>query len=376
MRVLLYSHTFWPHLGGIERVSQLLAEALSARGHRIDLVTATASSDPAWDRAQPYRIWRRPSLLRLFALVARAEVVHGNGASFVAVLPALLLRRPALWTHAAWQLLSVDGLGWADAAPTPLDPAASLAFYRRRLPPLAWARQWLLLHLRRRVAGRLAANVAISRWMLHRQPLPGQQLIPNPVALPSFSWSNPATRPVPLLFLGRLVSEKGLDLLLQALALLARQPAALTPALLVVGDGPMRRIWQELAAELNLTAQVEFCGALSGGPLLAVLNRCRIGVVPSAWEEPMGLVAVELLAAGLIPVVAERGGLVENVGRIGRSFPNGDPAALAAVLRKLLERSQPFPWAEAQALIAPFQPPAIAARYEQLYSAITAAPHR
>lgn len=374
VRVLLYSHTFWPNLGGIERVSQLLAEALTARGHRVELVTATASADPAWDRAQPYPIWRRPPLHRLLALIVRADVVHGNGASFAALLPAVLLGRRALCTHAAWQLLSVDGLGWANGAPTPLGPAASLAFYRHQLPLLSWFRQVLLLRLRRWLAGRVAANVAISGWMSHRQPLPHQTVIPNPVALPTFPWSNPATRPVDLLFLGRLVSEKGLNVLLQALAVVAQQPAPLTPSLLVVGEGPMRVAWQELAAQLDLTAQVRFCGALSGEPLLAALNRCRIGVVPSAWEEPMGLVAVELLAAGLIPVVSERGGLVENVGRIGRSFANGDASALAAVLRELLERPQPFPWHEAQALIAPFQPATIAARYERLYSAVTAAP--
>lgn len=371
MRVLLYSHCFWPSLGGIERVSQLLAEALSARGHRVDLVTASPGADPAWDRAQPYRLWRRPSLPRLLALIARAEVVHGNGASFAAVLPALLLRRPALWTHTAWQLLSVDGLGWADGSPTPLSPDASLAFYRARLQSLAWARQWLLLHLRRRVAGRLDANVAISRWMAQRQPVPRLQLIPNPVALPAYPWSEPADRPVPLLFLGRLVSEKGLDLLLRALSTLAEGPDLLRPRLLVVGDGPMRGPWQRLAAALGLGAQVDFLGALSGPPLLAALDRCRIGVVPSAWEEPMGLVAVELLAAGLIPVVAARGGMIENVGSIGRSFPNGDADALAAVLRQLLRQpSQPYPWAEAKALVEPFSPARIAARYESLYAAL------
>jgi glycosyltransferase involved in cell wall biosynthesis len=370
MRVLLYSYTFWPNIGGIERVSQLLAEALSARGHRIDLVTATPSTDPAWDQAQPYRIWRRPALPRLLALIARAQVVHGNGASFAAVLPALLLRRPALWTHAAWQLLSVDGLGWADGAPTPMDPAASLAFYRRRLPPLPWARQALLLHLRRWLAGHLGANVAISHWMAHRQPLPRQQVIANPVALSPYPWSDPSTRPVPLLFLGRLVSEKGLDLLLHALAELAHGPWPLRPQLLVVGDGAMRGPWQRLATELRLDRQVAFLGALSGQPLLAALDRCRIGVVPSAWEEPMGLVALELLAAGLIPVVAERGGLAENVGAIGRGFPNGDATALAAVLRELLQQQHPFPWATAQCLVQPFSPARIAARYEALYAAL------
>jgi glycosyltransferase involved in cell wall biosynthesis len=369
VRILLYSHAFLPSLGGIERSSQLLAEALCASGHQLDLVTATPAGDPAWDRAQPYRIWRRPPLPRLLALIARANVVHGNGASLPAVLPALLLRRPALWTHQAWQLLSVDGLGWADGCPTPLDPAASIAFYRRRLPLLAWVRQALLLRLRRAVAFRLSANVAISHWMARRQPLPRLQVIPNPVSLAAHPWSPPASRPIPLLFLGRLVSEKGLDVLLEALALLAAAPAPLHPRLLVVGDGPMRQPWQQLTLRLGLAEQVSFAGAHPAAELPALLNQARIGVVPSAWEEPMGLVAVELLAAGLIPVVAERGGLAENIGSFGRCFANGDAAALAAVLAALLNAPPAPPAAEDWA--AAFAPTAIAARYCQIYRQIS-----
>jgi glycosyltransferase involved in cell wall biosynthesis len=372
VRLLLYSHTFWPNIGGVERVSQLLAEALSARGHSIHLVTPTPSSDALWDQAQPYRIWRQPSLPRLLALIARAEVVHGNGASFAAVLPALLLGRPALWTHVAWQLLSVDGLGWADGLPTPLAPSASLAYYKSRLNLLPWLRQCVLLHARRWLAGRIAANVAISQWMLQRQPLPRQQLIPNPVALPAYAWSNPAHRPIPLLFLGRLVSEKGFDVLLHALALLAKQPDPLHPRLLVVGDGPLRQPWQQLAQKLGVADQLEFRGALSGAPLLAALDSCRIGVVPSAWEEPMGLVGVELLAAGLIPVVSQSGGLAENVSCVGRCFPNGDAAALARVLRDLLMQPPHVAWAAVQHHIDRFQPQQIASRYESLYRSIAA----
>ncbi|MEB3302418.1 MAG: glycosyltransferase family 4 protein [Cyanobacteriota bacterium] len=367
MRILLYSHPFWPSLGGIERVSQLLAEALSARGHSIDLVTATPSADQAWDQAQPYRIWRRPPLPLLFSLVARAHIVHGNGASFGAVLPALLLGRPALWTHQAYQLLAIDGLGWADGSPTPLLPASSIAFYRSRLPPLTWVRQGLLLRLRRWLATRLHANVAISHWVAKRQPLPRQRVIPNPVELAPYPWSPSTERPVPILFLGRLVSEKGLEVLLHALVHLSSHPQPLHPTVLVVGDGPMRDPWQRLSQQLGLASQVRFLGALSGEPLLAALNQARIGVVPSTWEEPMGLVAVELIAAGLIPVVAERGGLAENIGTIGSTFPNGDSASLATVLRTLLNHPRPFPMDQAKALVATFQPQAIAARYEALY---------
>jgi glycosyltransferase involved in cell wall biosynthesis len=370
MRILLHSHAFLPSLGGIERSTQLLAEALVAHGHQVELVTATPAADRHFDLAQPYRIWRRPSLWRLVTLLLRADVVHGNGASLAVVLPAVLLRRPALWTHQAWQLLSVDGLGWADGEPTPLNPAASLRFYRRRLPLLAWIRQWLQLHLRRWVAFQLDANVAISHWMAERQPLPRLQVIPNPVALPAFPWSDPAQRPVELLFLGRLVSEKGLNVLLDALAHLARPPHGLRPQLLVVGDGPMRPSWQRQAEDLGLGDQVRFVGARPSAALPELLNQARIGVVPSAWEEPMGLVAVELIAAGLIPVVAARGGLAENIDSAGRTFANGNALALAAVLAELLTTPVKPSASERAALIAAFAPGEISARYEALYSSV------
>lgn len=85
----------------------------------------------------------------------------------------------------------------------------------------------------------------------------------------------------------------------------------------------------------------------------------------------MGLIAVKLLAAGLITVVAAHGCLAENVGRIGCSFPNGDAAALAARLEHLLRGTpQSFPWSEVQSLVAPFRPERIAARYEAHYVAV------
>ncbi len=373
MRILLYTHAFLPSIGGIERSSQLLAEAFSASGHRVDLVTTTKADCSAFDAAQPYRIWRRLSLFRLLGLIQSADVVHGNGASLVAVLPALLLHKPTVWTHQAWQLLSVDGLGWANGAATPLDPAGSLRYYSHLLPRASWCRQWLLLHLRRWVARRISANVAISFWMARRQPLPRLDVIPNPVALAHCSWLPPAERPYPLLFLGRLVSEKGLNVLLDALAQLAAPPWQLRPQLLVVGDGPMRQPWQELASSLGLSEQVTFLGSRSAAELPAVLNQARIGVVPSAWEEPMGLVAVELIAAGLIPVVSEQGGLAENIGSLGRTFPNGDAAALAAVLAELLRSPAADPAHDAVALAAAFAPTAIAARYVGLYRRICSA---
>lgn len=377
MHLLISSHAFHPSIGGLERSAELLATAFCRAGHRVEVVTATANGDPSWDARQPYRIWRCPSLWRRLRLLVRADLVHANGASLESALPAVLLGKPLVITHQGYQLVSVDGLGWDAEGPTPLEPGASLAYYRSRLPPLAWLRQVLLLWLRRWVAHRAAANVAITHWVAKHQPLPRQVVIPNPVALPpaeadaqAIPWRQ---RPVELLFLGRLVQEKGLDVLLEALAEL-RQSQGLRPQLLVVGDGPMRQAWQQRSEQLGLAGQVRFLGSQQGAALRHSLSQACIGVVPSLWEEPMGIVAVELLAAGLVPVVSERGGLAECVGPAGITVPNGDPQALATALVALLHEPARGKacLAQGQGPITALAPQAIAGRYLELFSRLQA----
>ncbi|MEB3169611.1 MAG: glycosyltransferase, partial [Synechococcaceae cyanobacterium] len=162
----------------------------------------------------------------------------------------------------------------------------------------------------------------------------------------------------------------------------------LRPRLRVIGDGPMAATWRDLAQQLGLESQVRFEGSLHGEPLARALAECRIGVVPSVWEEPMGMVAAEFLAAGVVPLVSERGGLAEVVGSAGLCFANGDPLALAAQLARLLDTTGDSPPAaaasgpdgepdvelllrellgQAPVQLRRFEPARIAARYAALY---------
>lgn len=371
MRILLYSHAFHPSLGGLEKVSQALATELARAGHQVDLVTATSSNDACWDQGQPYRLWRRPSPWRQLQLLRRCDLVHSSGASLALALPAVLLGRPLLITHHGYQLVSVDGLGWSSEGPTPLDAGLSLRHYRSRLPRLPWLRQVLLLHLRRWVAQRAGANVAISHWMARRQPLARQQVIHNPVRLPADPGPHKAStnpdRSATVLFLGRLVREKGLDVLLEALRQLKGQQG-LRPSLLVVGDGPMRSDWETRSLELGLADQVQFLGPLQGEALQLALHQASIGVVPSVWEEPFGLVAVELLAAGLTPVVSASGGLAEVVAGFGLTVANGDAQGLADALARLLRHPEPADPERLQAHLGQFAPERASLAYLSLYN--------
>lgn len=136
-----------------------------------------------------------------------------------------------------------------------------------------------------------------------------------------------------VLFIGRLSTEKGVHVLLEAWSKV-RTPDA---KLVVVGDGPERGNLETKAAELNLR-NVEFAGFLPGDQQTSIWRSAGISVVPSIWEEPFGLVVFEAWNQGLTPIVSRIGGLREIVdhGRNGLHVEPGDPSALAFGIDRLL----------------------------------------
>jgi glycosyltransferase involved in cell wall biosynthesis len=137
-------------------------------------------------------------------------------------------------------------------------------------------------------------------------------------------------RPQELLFVANLIRRKGLDVLLDALAELARRGARV-PHLRVVGDGPERPALERQAAAANLT--VDFAGALPQDAVAREMGAAQVLAVPSR-EEALGLAPLEGMAAGCVTVVSDLGGLAESVtdGVTGFSCPPEDPGALADAL--------------------------------------------
>ena len=379
MKVLLYCRSFFPALGGLESVSLSLAERIVAAGHACVVVTETPR-EPDPPRAFPFTVERAPGVRRRLSLVRSVDIVHSNGASLALFFHAQVMRKPFLWTHAGYQMVSVDGLGWMDGKPAPLAPLASLAFHARRSGLRAAGVAALKLGIRR-AAGRVVdRNVAVSRWVANRQPLPRQVVIYNPFSLSAFEEGARATtttsRPrYDFLYVGRLVSEKGVGTLLRALAIVNEARGARPRAsLLIVGDGAEREPLHKLAEALGINADVHFVGRKSGRDLVESLLQARVAVVPSEWEEAMGGVALELLAAGLPLIVSERGGMSECVADAAWTFPNGDHHALAARMATLLDdeglrRSKAD---AARRVLTRFDEGALAQQYLDLYAEILA----
>jgi glycosyltransferase involved in cell wall biosynthesis len=169
------------------------------------------------------------------------------------------------------------------------------------------------------------------------------------------------------MFLGRIVSEKGLDLLLDSLGRIRLRGRR--PRLTVVGSGPELTAMQSLAARLGVDDQVSFVGPKRGAELAEILNRHQILVVPSRYDEPFGVVALEGIAGGCVVVGSSGGGLPEAIGPCGVTFTNGDAEALARVLEKLLMQPNERERLSAQAPqhLAQFHPAGIANRYLDLF---------
>jgi glycosyltransferase involved in cell wall biosynthesis len=136
-----------------------------------------------------------------------------------------------------------------------------------------------------------------------------------------------------LLFVGRLVPEKGLDTLIKALPMILAD--GLNIKLVVVGEGPQKEAYQGMVNDYGLHQKVFFAGHIDDWTLRTLYRVADVTVVPSKFE-PFGIVALEAMAAHCPLVTTTTGGLNEIVddGGTGLKVPVDDPDALSwAILR-------------------------------------------
>lgn len=298
MKILLSSYVFPPSVGGTEEVGEIIARGLAARGHSVRVVTMTPST---LRDAYPFEIVRQPSPARLLECVRWCDAYLQVHISLRFAWPLLLAPRP--WVVSIHAPIHGTGL------------TAVRNFVKRMVLRLA------------RVT---AVSKAMSRGTGRRTTI-----VTNPYRTDVFRYLNSGPRPCELVFLGRLVSDKGIDLLITALGRLRER--GLTPRLMVIGRGPEDAALRAQCERLHLGGQVEFAGYIPNDELVLRLNQCRIMVIPSVWEEGFGVVALQGIACGCVVVSSDAGGLREAIGPCGITFPNGNVPALADRLAELLQ---------------------------------------
>jgi glycogen(starch) synthase len=356
MRLLIYAHAFAPMIGGVETYTRLLAEGLSNGTHNtgkreieVTVITQTPAK-PGCDAEFAFRVVRQPGLLGLAKLIHEATVLQLAGPCLVPMLIALLLRKPIVIEQHGYQAVCPNGMLLYEPTKTVCPGYFMAGQYNKCLRCnrefLSWRKSLtmlLLTFLRRWLCQQVAVNVAVTAHVQRRIDLPRSQFIYHGVPDPLSSQSAPgqiAVRqcPEPLCFayVGRLVSEKGLPLLVEAVGRLREQGYKFH--LKFVGDGPERHRLEASVAASELQPEVTFTGFLSGKKMEEALRDVAVVIMPSIWEETAGIAAIEQMFRGRLVIASDIGGLGEIVGTAGLKFPLGDVSALVNCMKQVLDK--------------------------------------
>jgi glycogen(starch) synthase len=336
MRILFWSGTFWPNIGGVEVLAAKLLPALQERGYELAVVTPQRNLDLSakvqYKGIPVYRFsftFEQNSIDQLMEMrqqisnLKRAfapDLVHINAVSATNFFHLITAS-----AHPAPLLLTLHDERLRDDNQSELPVGGD-----RLMGKLLRAADWI-------------SCVSAAVLMEVSRPVPEivsrSSVIHNGLDLPFLLPSPLPTHPLRLLCLGRLVVRKGFDVALSAFALISRRFPEVR--LVIAGDGPARPALEKQAADLRIATLVDFVSWVAPEDVPALMNTATLVVMPSR-REPFGLVALEA-AQMARPIVATRvGGLPEVVahGQTGLLVENENVAELAEAVTLLLEHPE------------------------------------
>lgn len=301
MNILLESRAFYPSVGGLEMMAQELGRAWQKRGHNVRVVSMTSLDGEA--ELEDLDVLRSPTPSDWVRQMQWADVFFQNGVSLRSITYALLSGCPIVFRH-----------------PDILRSSNGVFDLRNEL------KRWATL---------LGKNIASCKAVA--EPVLGKTVtVPNtvrPIFQDQLENERENSCRSGLLFVGRLVSIKGLDVALRALHILRQR--GMEKTLTVCGDGPEREKMESQVEALGLTETITFEGWTEPTDLVHHYSTAEVTVIPSRYE-PFGIVALESIACGCPVVASEVDGLPEATGSCGLLVGPNDPRALADAIEKVL----------------------------------------
>lgn len=365
MRILHWTDHWRPLIGGIEVLISHLSQEQSRRGHTVAVLT-----ERVVDTLLPYEAENNVAIHRLPLSRALNSKATREIAAVIRDLKNLITTfkpdvvhlhstNPSIWLHRL--------AGTSRTTPTVATVHTPLSHYGIPRP--------MLDELWREVVWITCVSQGTRAELNAASPATASKTSVVLNGMPDVSVT--ASVPPPLhpviLCLGRLVPEKGFDVAIRAFVDWRRiQPSA---TLLIAGDGPARDDLESLANALLPPASFRFLGAVPPPDVPALISTVSFVVMPSLWNEPFGLVAVQAGQASRPVIASAIGGLPEVVkeNETGLLFPPGDQAALTVAGEKLLrdpERSSRLGRAAQVHVAGKFSIEMCAANYDLIYAKI------
>ena len=389
MRILMLTWEYPPRVvGGIAHVVSELSRALVHEGNEVEVITALEQDLPEMEKAGG-------------VMIHRAAPYHGRPLNFFAWVHQLnlaLLERGACLglekrfdaVHAHDWLVAYAGRGLKHIFQTPLIASIHATEFgrnnglhsdeQRYIGEVEWSLTY--------EAWRVICNSCFMREEIEsvfNLPPDKISIIPNGIRPAAFQVSAPdpavrrkfaAPEEKILFFIGRLVREKGVQHLLEALPLIRdRFPRVRA---VIAGQGPHAGELHHLALHLGIDRHVTFAGYIDEETRNQLYAHADVAVFPSLYE-PFGLVALEAMATGTPVVVADTGGFAETVahGVTGLRVAAGSADALAGEICALLgdpELARRLARRALQEVEEKYSWPSIARRYESMYRQIVHSP--
>jgi glycosyltransferase involved in cell wall biosynthesis len=337
LRILLINSEYPPIGGGAGNASFFLARALADEGQQVTILTSRFAGLPREESQKNLRLVRVPALRRRQDRSNALEQLSFIFGGFFSSLKIIRTWRPDI--SLAFFGMPGGAIAWALKLLFRLPYIVSLrggdvpgfrpydfAVYHKMIAPLL-RRVW-------RKADAVVANSSGLQSLAHAFDSNAKiEIIPNGVQIDIAIQGERNWYPPHMLIVGRVVFQKGFDLLLAALGTLLELEWKLS----IAGDGPLRPELEVMAEQLAIAKRVEFLGWQEKEQLSKHYQEANLFVYPSR-HEGMPNVVLEAMASGL-PVIASRiAGNEELVihGETGILVPPDDIPALTAALKELL----------------------------------------
>jgi len=296
LKILFFTPSFYPNTGGLESVALSLARGLSKSGLNIKLITLT-DLGKSTELKEGFELYRNPTKLQILKPYLKSDIFFHHNVSLKGIWP--LLCYPKKWVilhHITYY--NFEG---------------KLTFFE---------------NIKRNIS-RFGYNVTVSEFV-NQTLLKKGKVIYNPYNDAVFYKRPYINRDKDFLFVGRLVSDKGCMLLIEAIRQIVLQEKEIH--LTIVGDGPEYQNLNTLVDQYQLRKNITFLGSKNGNELANIYNQHHTLVIPSIWKEPFGVVALEGLACGCHIICSDGDGLEEASLGLATTFKKGDLKSLTNTL--------------------------------------------